>query len=169
MRVRSTSSFLFVFLFTVLFTLSNLQAQVRDPKTDREYRKLEKKEAEARAFTRTDSLLNSRQFVFQADGSVETFVLVDSLFGEVQNGNRRNLRGNISKFEITRNEKRKQLSVSIIIRGVMKTADVVIFMDASGKGKATILSEFPGKFTIIGELVALDDAWIYEGPSHFVH
>ena len=168
MKKRAFQVFLLLLAVNSLLIDFTVQAQVRDYNPARD-RRSEKDAEQAQAFTRTDSLVRSHQFVFQADGDVETFVLVDSLFGEIQNGNRNNLQGYITQFESKRNEKRKQLSVSLKIRGVMYTADVVLFMDASGKGKATVLSEFPENFTFIGELFDFKDAWIYEGPSHIVH
>ena len=168
MKKKAFLVFIITFTIHTFFFTSPLSAQDSDSKPVRD-RKLEKETQQARAFTRTDSLLNSRQFVFKAENAVEVFVVVDSLFGEVQNGNRNNLQGHITQFEVKKNEKKKQLSLSFKMRGVMHTADVVLFMDASGKGKATVLSEFPRKFTFIGELLDFEDAWIYEGPSHDVH
>ena len=168
MKKKTFLVFLVTFAINTFLVTSPLYAQNSDPKY-RHDRKAEKEAQQAHAFIRTDSLLNSRQFVFKADNRVEVFVVVDSLFGEVQNGNRNNLQGHITQFEVKKNEKKKQLSLSFKMRGVMHTADVVLFMDASGKGKATVLSEFPRKFTFIGELLDFEDAWIYEGPSHDVH
>ena len=156
-----------VFLL-ILLSFTSIRAQVSESRPGKE-RKATRIAGQEVAFAQTDSLVNSRQFVFQADGDVEVFVLVDSLFGEIQDGNRNNLQGYITQFEVRRNEKKKQLSVSIILRGVMHTADVVLFMDASGKGKATVLAEFPHNFSFIGDLYNFEDAWIYEGPSHLVH
>ena len=135
-------------------------------------RKPDKETEQALSFARMDSLVNSRQFVFLAEfneGSDMVFVLVDSLFGEVQNGNRNNLQARITEFEVKKNGKRKNLSVTIKMRGEIHIADAFLFIDAYGSGKATVRSEFPGNFTFFGNVSDLEHAQIYEGPSHLVH
>ena|GEM_PF-3909456 len=123
-------------------------------------------------FARIDSLITSRQFVFQSEYSQESylvFVLVDSIFGEVQNGNRNNLQGRITEYEVKKNEKKRNLSVTIKMRGEMYTADVFLFIGPSGNGRATVSSEFPGNFSFNGSVVDFEHSSIYEEPSHFIH
>jgi hypothetical protein len=135
-------------------------------------KKPDKETEQALSFARMDSLVNSRQFVFLAEfneGSDMVFVLVDSLFGEVQNGNRNNLQARITEFEVKTNEKRKNLSVTIHMRWEIYIADAFLFIDAYGSGKAAVKSDFPGNFTFFGNVSDLEHALIYEGPSHFVH
>ncbi len=146
-------------------------AQVRDPNQMKK-RNTEKEAEQNLTFFRIDSLLNSRQFVFQAEfnqGSDMVFVVVDSSYGEVQDGNRNNLQGHITQYEVKKNEKKKTLSVTIKMRGVLSTADVFIFIGTDRNGKATVKSEFPGYFSFYGNVVEFENANIYEGPSHFVH
>jgi hypothetical protein len=125
-----------------------------------------------KAFEKVDSLVNSRQFVFEAvfaSGSSEVFVVVDSSFAEVQNGNRNNLSGRITSFQIKKNLEKMTISVTMLMRGDISTADVFLFMGSSGEGTATIKSDFPGYFTFNGKIVDFSHAEIYEGRSHFIH
>jgi hypothetical protein len=134
--------------------------------------KAEKEAEQSRSFSRIDSLVNRRQFVFKAEfnpGSDEVFVVVDSGYAEIQNGNRNNLEGRITKFEVKRNVKQKTLAVTIMMRGALSTGDVFLFIGSGGNGKATINSEFPGYFSFDGYIVDFENANIYEGGSHFVH
>ncbi|MBL7111197.1 MAG: hypothetical protein ISS19_04575 [Bacteroidales bacterium] len=171
MKRKSFLIFLLTFAINPIITDFTLKAQVSDSKPAGD-RKLEKETGQLLAFSRIDSLVNSRQFVFQAEynqGSDMVFVVVDSLFGEVQNGNRNNLQGQITHCEVKKNEKKKNLTVSIKMRGEIYTADAFLFIDSYGNGKATVKSEFPGNFSFFGRVVEFENASIYEGPSHFVH
>ncbi len=170
MKRKTFLVFLLTFTFN-LFIANVIIAQVSDP-NHKTNTKPDKEKDQSVAFARTDSLINSRQFVFQAvygQGSDMVFVVVDSLFGEVQNGNRNNLQGQITQCEVKKNERKNNLTVSIKMRGEIYTADIFLFIDSSGSGKATIKSEFPGNYSFFGNVVDFETADIYEGPSHFVH
>jgi putative protein kinase ArgK-like GTPase of G3E family len=95
--------------------------------------------------------------------------VVDSSYAMIQNGNRNNLDGQITRCEIKKDDKRKTIAITIMMRGAMSTADVFIFVGASGSGKATIKSDFPGYFSFDGQLLDFENATIYDGGSHFVH
>ena len=95
--------------------------------------------------------------------------MVDSLYAMVQNGNRNNLEGQVTQCKVKRDDKRKTISVTLMLHGAMSTADVFIFMGDSGKGKATINCDFPGDFSFDGNLVDIEHSEIYEGGSHFLH
>jgi len=171
MKMKLNLLLLLAITFTSFITNHTLTAQVSDSNPGKN-KKLEKEKELSLAFARTDSLVNSRQFVFQPElyqGSYMTFVVVDSLFGEVQHGNRNNLQGRITQYEVKKNEKKKNLSVLVKMRGAMHTADVFIFVGANGKGKATVKSDIPGNFSFTGYLMNFENADIYEGPSHLVH
>jgi hypothetical protein len=164
--------FLFIILFfNILLSAEISRAQESDFK--RTGKNKPDKETELNeAFARIDSLVSSRQFVFQSEFDQQSylvFVLVDSLFGEVQNGNRNNLQGRITEYEVNKNEKKKTLSVTFKMRGEMYTADVFLFIGPSGNGKASIRSEFPGYFSFNGAVMDLEHASICEDPSHFLH
>lgn len=147
-----------------------LTGQVEESETN--LSRKERKEREKQiAYAMVNELVNSRQFVFEplfSVGQVEQYVLIDSIFGEVQNGNRNNLQGEITKYEINRNDKKKNVSVEIIIRGVMNTASVVLFIGTYGEGTAKITGEFPENFSINGQIIDIDSASVYSGGDHFV-
>lgn len=148
-----------------------LSAQGRESKLSRQEKKALKELEKNIAYTMVDSLVSSRQFVFEplfSTGQVGTFVLVDSIYGEVQNGMRNNLQGEITKYEISRNEKKKNITVEILIRGVMNTSTVVLFIGPYGEGTAKISGEFPEHFTMSGEIIPLDSASVFSSPDHFV-
>ncbi len=171
MKGKALPVLLLILAFDVCFTSADLTAQERNPKPVSD-RKLEKEKKQALAFARTDSLVSSRQFVFEAEfsqGSDLVYVVVDSIYGEVQNGNRNNLQGHITQFEVTRDQKRKELSVSMKMRGVINTADVFLFISSYGSGKATVKSDFPGNFTFYGKVTDFKSTTIHQEPSHMVH
>jgi hypothetical protein len=147
-----------------------LTAQVED--SDTSLSRKEKKEREKQiAYAMVNELVNSRKFVFEpifSVGQVEQYVLIDSIYGEVQNGNRNNLQGEITKYEVNRNDKKKNVSVEIIIRGVMNTSSVVLFIGTYGEGTAKITGEFPENFSINGQIIDLNSASVHSGPDHFV-
>jgi hypothetical protein len=149
-----------------------LNTNAQDSQSDKKQSKAKKEAEEAFKFASTDTLLNSRQFVFQAEfgqGSDMTFVIVDSAFCEVQCGNRNNLTGKITRFEVVKNEKNNTFSVTIKMRSAISTADIFLFLDAYGDGKASVNSDFPGNFAFNGNTVDFEHATVYEGSSHTLH
>lgn len=170
---KKTNFFLLLSLIVIIF-LAGIQAfaQENDSKSSRQ-KKSDRKEAEQKIeFTRIDSLVNRHQFVFQSEYIMSpdmVFVLVDSLYGAVQNGIRNNLQGRITQYEVTKNEKKKTFSITIKMRGELYSADVFLFIGEYGVGKATIKSDSPGYFSFDGKLVDFENATINEWPSHFVH
>lgn len=170
----STNHFLtFALTLFINLVVSNTISFAQDNDSGSSKKSTTKKEIEKNiAFAKTDSLINSRQFVFQAEfnqGSDMIFVVVDSSYGEVQAGNRNNLEGRITDYKVTKNEKSKSFSITIKMRGQMYTADVFLYIGTYGNGRATVKSEFPGYFAFDGNLFDFENCTIYEGKSHFVH
>jgi hypothetical protein len=154
-----------------LFISAGLAAQDRGSGKSRDEKKLEKERKEMMAFARTDSLVRTRQFVFQEEYSLqaELFVVVDSLYGEVQNGMRNNLQGRVSEFEVKKDDKRRNLSVIIKMRGDLYTADVFLYIGPDGKGKATVKGGFTGsEFSFYGDVLDFEHASIHSSPSHMI-
>jgi hypothetical protein len=150
--------------------LSMAQAQINESKPTKKSKE-EIATEQLVTYSRIDSLLNSRQFVFQQVGSYspDVFVVVDSGYAMIQNGNRNNLEGNVTKFEISKNEKNKTISVTIMMRGAMSNGDIFLLIASSGDGKATIKSDFPGHFIFDGYVVDFENSNIYVGRSHTIH
>jgi hypothetical protein len=86
----------------------------------------------------------------------------------LQYGNRNNLNGEVTNFVVNKNEKKRNLSVEINMRGDLYTGDIFLFIGSSGTGRANIRSEFPGDFMFDGDLVDFENASIDVGPSHFI-
>ncbi len=152
-------------LFTI-FNGSDLFAQV-DRSESKSDKKLQKEAMKLLAFQKTDSLLNSRQFVFQADfgpGSDLVYVVVDSGFAEVQSGVRANLLGRITEFDLKPNEKRKNFFVSLKLRDEVQSADIFLFIGTYGDGRATVKSPILGNFSFNGEVLDFNSADITPGP-----
>jgi hypothetical protein len=134
--------------------------------------KAEKEAERIVLYNKVDSLIKRQQFAFQAEysaGSDEIFVIVDSAVAVIQNGNRNNLEGRITKYEVFKNEKNNNISITIMMRGAMSNGDIFLYLDQTGNGRATIKSTFPGYFSFNGNLVDLESANIYDGGSHFIH
>jgi hypothetical protein len=172
--MKRRSLFIILLSFATSTVMSDVSLLAQEADRPALNRKLQKEMRQMEEFERTDSLLSSRQFVFQTnyqvkDSRATSFVVVDSLYGEVQDGIRNNLNGQITYFEVIRNLKRKNLTVDIKMRGMIQTADVFINVGPSGIGQATVKSEFPGNFIIYGKILAFEDASVQTGGSHQVH
>jgi hypothetical protein len=171
MERKSPDILLIIILISFLHPFTFMSAQENDPKPVKKGKEA-KELQEHLSFTTIDSLISTRQFVFKADfsqGSNEIFVVVDSLYAMVQNGNRNNLEGQVRQCKVKKDEKRKTISITLMLRGAMSSADVFILVSASGQGTATVKSDFPGYFSFNGFIVDFENANIYAGGSHFVH
>ena len=170
---KLTNFFILIGLFVNMLTAgSELFAQEKESIPSGKNKSAEKETKQKIEFSRIDSLVNCRQFVFQSEYNMSSdlvFVLVDSLYGAVQNGIRNNLQGSITQYEVSKNEKKRTLSVTIKLRGEIYSGDVFLFIGEYGLGKATIKSDSPGYFSFDGKLVDFEDARVNEWPSHFVH
>jgi hypothetical protein len=158
-------------LSLLLFTVAG-EAEAQSGSVKQKKTKADKEAEETSGFAGTDSLINSRQFVFAAEfnpGSDMTFVIVDSAACEIQCGNRNNLVGKITSFETSGNLKSKTFSVTVKMRSAMSSADIFIFTDAFGFGNVRVSSDFPGVFSFNGNLVDFEHAQFYEGGSHLTH
>jgi hypothetical protein len=155
-------------ILTVLVIFFSSLVNAQDAGSKKVKKTKEEKEAEdSRAFAHIDSLVNSQQFVFKPIACLgcETFIVVDSTFAAVQNGNRNNLEGRITQWKVKRNYEKKTLAVTIKMRGTIETADIFLFIGTWGNGKATINSSFPGNFAFDGEILDFEHAGIYEGGA----
>lgn len=171
MKTSMIKSLLFVFVFISFSATSLVQAQSSDDKPVKKSKEEKLAEKEF-AFSLVKALVTNQQFVFKANfgpRSDEIFVVLDSTYAMVQAGNRNNLEGRVTKCEIVTNEKKRTISVTIMFRGAVSTADVFLFIGESGAGTATIKSDFPGYFSFDGQVVTFEEANIYEGKAIFVH
>jgi hypothetical protein len=170
---KKTICFLLLSLILTMFLSDNQTfGQKNDLKSKRMKKSDDRNIEQNIMFSRIDSLVNCHQFVFQSEYITSpdlVFVVVDSSYGAVQNGIRNNLQGRITKYEVSKNEKKKTLSVTIKMRGEIYSADIFLFIGEYGTGKATIKSDTPGYFSFDGKLVNIENATINEWPSHFVH
>lgn len=161
-------------LLMVAFSISlsvNLASAQEDDTSSESKRKAGKNSENEMLYSRVDSLLKLKMFVFQETdmGSDVVYIIVDSAFAEIQNGIRNNLEGKIISYQVKKDDKRHTQSVSIKMKGYMSTADIVIFIGPGGTGNASINSDFPGRFSFYGKLVDFEDSAVYQGGSHLVH
>jgi hypothetical protein len=176
-------------LLYLLFLFAASPNITSQEKMDNLYRKdKEQKEQErSKMFAETVELVYGRQFVFQAEfsqNSDQTFVLVDTAYGEVQNGIRSNLEGKVTKWVVKINERKKTLAITFKIKSTLSTADVFLLIGEGGHGQATIRrdtwgegsthaaplnAEYTRGFSFNGKLVDFENCDIYEGKSHLVH
>jgi hypothetical protein len=164
-------SILLIWILGVFANHTILLAQLDDVKP-MQTKKERKAEQQRLAFEKVEALIRQKQFVFQAvfdQGSNMTFVVVDSIYAEVQSTNRSNLEGQVTDYEVVVNENKKTIAVTIKMRGAMRSADVFLFIGPYGDGRATISSDFSGGFSFDGNVLSFEEANIYEGKSHFIN
>jgi len=162
---------LITLFITVVIPVASSHAQTGETEKHKKS-KAEKEAEQENSYGKIASLVNSKQFVFQANfdqGSDMVYVVLDSTHAEVQNGNRNNLEGRVTQCDIKMNGKSKTISVTIKLRGQMYNADVFLFIDAWGEGRATVNCEFPGSFAFDGFIVDFENTNIYQGGAHLVY
>lgn len=160
MKTKTGMSALTIIFCTFILLCSSSFSQEQSKQKKSREEKLAEKQV---IFSHIDSLIQSRQFVFQADfgpRSDEIYLIVDSSYAEIQNGNRNNLEGKITQFEIDRKPDKLNIAVTILMRGDISTADIFLFIGSEGFGKATVKSDFPGDFSFDGKVVDFENARI---------
>jgi len=179
-------------IIAVLFLATGLSAQENNSK--KEAAKKEQKERReqreaimAQQFKETSAMLNSKRFVLEADflsnqygyrsiaNSNLNFIMVDSTEAVIQTGNNVGIgyngvggitaKGNITRWAVTRNEKKKTISVEINVSTSIGFFQVFMNISASGKTTATLSSNWAGKLIYDGRLVPLDDSYAFKGSS----
>jgi len=171
MKTRIKHSILLMILLYAFVPVFLSNAQSTEGKQSKKTKEEKKAEKEF-VFARIDTLVRNQQFVFKAEfgsRSNEIFVVVDSGYAMVQNGNRNNLDGRVTQFKMDSNQKNRTIALTIMMRSELSTADIFLFIGESGAGTATIKSDFPGYFSFNGQVLDFENANIYDGGSIFIH
>jgi hypothetical protein len=91
-------------------------------------------------FPETETLINSRQFVFE-DEQEKIYYIVDSSYSEIQSKTELPQRGAISHWKVKKNEKRKTLAISYTFRHAGINYEVFLTVDENGRGKLNMHEE----------------------------
>ena len=162
------------------------QAQ-EEKRSKKEKKKIERKAEIDKMYARTANLLDNMQFVLEAQylnnqrGSrviVPTslnFIKVDSSDVVLQIGRNTGMgsngvggttaEGRISRYEVTKNEKKKTFDVVMNVLTNIGSYDVFMNVTSDGRARATISGIYPGKLTYEGDIVSLDDTRTYQGRT----
>jgi hypothetical protein len=92
------------------------------------------------SFLETETLINSRQFVFEVEQE-KIYYIVDSSYSEIQSKTELPKRGSITHWKVKKNEKRKNLSISYTFRHVGVNYEVFLTVDENGRGKLNMHEE----------------------------
>lgn len=148
----------------------------------------EKRKTEMEAnFLKTKGILNSKQFVVEADWlgnswgsripvtSNLNFISIDSVEAIIQTGNNSlfgpnglggvTAKGSISSWKMNVNEKNKSVSIKLNVLSPVDTFTVFMNVSASGNVTADINGIRAGKLYYYGRIVPLEESHAYAGSS----
>lgn len=183
---------------TLIVTISALFLAIGIPaqeiKTDtlskKEARALKKQLKEAELIEQFDSLaelLNSRQFVLEANFldnlkgrrayvvSNLNFIKVDTTYSVIQIGSNRGIgyngvggvtaEGNISRWKLSSDEKKKSFYLEMSVVTNIGIYDVFMDIFVDGEASAVISGLRPGRLQYDGRIVPLDESAVYQGHT----
>lgn len=154
---------------------SQTRKEIRMEKLDSEYRKLV-------------SVIDSRQFILEADWlsnqwnsrisvpSNLNFIRVDSSEAVIQTGNNYYMgqnnvggvtaTGNIDSWLVTKNDKKKNLSMKMDVSTQIGFFTIFMDISATGNATATLSGSKHGKLIYTGRIVPLSESIVYKGSSY---
>jgi len=174
---------------TGLFAQENTKKNEGD-KTTKQNQKKEKEALKLQQFNETKALLDSRQFVLEADYLIDregqrtpadqslNFIMVDSTQAMLQNGKTAgmgangvggvSLTGNITSWKVESNEKKKSFSVQMNVLTDNGFLTVFINIFPGHNTKATISgNQWLEMYDYEGRLVPLEESGAYKGRTLF--
>lgn len=180
------------FFLAAIFMVSGVFAQDNPEKNEDSSKKLtrkEKRKAELESnYQRTKELINSRQFVLEADWlsgkggqripvtSNLNFISVDSANVVIQTSNSSRLgsnglggitaEGTLSNWEEYVHEKNKTFSITFEVTSRRGIYTLFLDVSASGEASATLSGIYAGRLVYQGRLLALEDSRVFIGTSH---
>lgn len=174
-----------LFLFGFFGILINGNSQ--DLKPDRQSRKEARKAHMVANFNTLDSLLNSRQFVLEADflqgkygymvsvPSALNFIKVDELTGVLQTGSDFSqgyngvggvtTEGNIGNYKISKDLKNLSYTATFNIVTNLGIFDIILNVSSNNNATATIRGSTSGRLTWKGHLATIDNSRIFKGQN----
>ena len=174
------------FFFALIISASFLYAQQNDENTT--LTRKEKRQAELeKNFELTKQMLENKDFVLESNFlqdrhgiripvvSMLNFVSVDSTKAIIQIGSNSRIgangvggvtaKGDISKWELTENDKNKTFSLRINIMTPIGIYDLVFDIGASGQSTALLTGLSAGRLTFDGNLVPHSKSLVFVGRS----
>lgn len=170
-----------------MVNLGFVQAQDETRESRKERRKMERKAEDERKYEVTGNLLDSMNFVLEAEylnnqrgyrvivPSSLNFIKVDSSNAVLQVGRNSGMgrngvggttaEGRVSKYKVTKNEKKKSYNVVMSILSNLGNYDVFMNVTSDGSATATISGIYPGKLIYEGDIVSLDETRTYQGRT----
>lgn len=182
----------FILIFTTLGITSFAQNTVLSKKEIRQMERIKRKEeaekAKLKSIRLTDHLIEDQRYVLLADelsnqygarayvNHMINFIVVDSTHAVIQTGNDFSLgangvggftiKGKISKYQMTKNEKKGTYQISFWVNSSTGTYDVNLHFFNTGSGRATVSSAtLPGRITFYGDIEAVGKRKIFKGNS----
>jgi hypothetical protein len=155
----------------------------------KEFRDAARKAEEEKDMRVTDSILNQRKFVLEADYisgrtgerypvlSHLNFIKVDSSDAVLQLGSATGIgyngvggitvEGNITKYELNKKEGKRGTSynVTLYIMSNLGIYDVQMWISANGQADATVRGTTRGELTYSGHLVPINESRVYKARS----
>jgi hypothetical protein len=185
--MKSLTLFISAILVSSLIYSQELQTidSTRNPetKTRKELRK-EKLEAD---YLKTKSIIDSLQFVLEADwlsnqwgsrvsvSSSLNFIMVDSSQAIIQTGNNFSMgrngvggttaTGNITKFLVTKDDKKKSISIRMDVSTSIGYYNIFMDINASGSATATMSGMTMGRLIYYGKIKPLEASYAFKGRS----
>lgn len=177
-------------IFMGIFLAGVISVQAQDEALSRkEMKKQQKKAQDEQKYIRTGELLDSMKFVLEADyldnqrgtrvivPNTLNFIMVDSTNAVLQIGRNTGIgrngvggttaEGIISKYQVTKNEKRKTYDVRMNVNTNIGNYDVFMMVAADGSARATLSGLYPGKLVWDGDIVSLEETITYQGRTTY--
>lgn len=177
-------------LLAAFFMIGVVSIQAQDEKqTGKEKKKAERKAETDKNYLRTANLLDSMQFVLEANyldnqrgyrvivPASLNFIKVDSSYAVLQVGRNTGMgtngvggttaEGKVSRYLVKKNDKKKSFDVTMNIMTNLGSYDVLMNVNADGRARATISGIYPGKLIYEGDIVSLDDTRTYQGRTSY--
>ena len=151
-----------IFILGAILFFANASAQETTKKKLSREEKAAKLEAQYQA---TLQLVDSRKFVLEAEyftgSSPFDFILIDSLNAVVQEGRGGGIKavnGNVTLWKVTKNEKKKRVSIHIGIRTIGSVYTVFMEIDAAGH----TIANFSSNVSLTGYIKPISEGTMYK-------
>ncbi len=171
-------------IIAVLLIVGSVSAQERTKPRETKVDKASRIESEYQTMAR---VINTKQFILEADyranqygyripvQSTLNFVKIDSTAATIQTGNNYRMgvngvggvtaEGQISKWKVVMDNKRKSFVISMNISTTLGFYDIFINVSASGNATATISGTTAGKLIYSGRIVPLPESKSFQGMT----
>jgi hypothetical protein len=151
-----------IFILGAFLLFSSLSAQETTKNKLTKEQKAAKLEAQ---YQSTLQLVDSRKFVLEAEyftgSSPFDFILIDSLNAVLQEGRGGGLKavsGNVTTWKVTKNEKKKRVSIHVGIRTIGSVYTVFMEIDAAGH----TIANFSSNVSLTGYITSISEGTMYK-------